>query len=375
MRLFADHENAESVPALLDALARQVDVHALRVVSPSWYVQARRGQTTGFYWDGAPDSPHQGLTLVPGVRRFSRLSALMLRRSYRAAVRRDGTPDYLLIDSPYLEPWTASVDVPLVYLAADPYRFYAWPRRRTEQLEAKILARAHATFAVSNLLADDFRAAGADPVFRSPTAVGADFIAAARGATSMPADLAAVPAPRVGIVGKMNSTYDWRLIESLADARPGISFVLIGPNREQDPSERRRIERAIARRNVFPLGLKSHDELPSYLNGMDVLLNPLEVRDHNDRRFPLRLCGYLTTDRPILTTTINEARSFAPHVVPVGDVDEAFAALDASLAGEVAVDVEGRRAWLRDNTWDVRATDVLAALRSVSAAERARRRG
>lgn len=371
MRLFAYHENAESVPALLAALARHIEVHAFRVVNPSWYLKARRRRPTGFYWERAAGAAHQGLALVPGVRRFPGPSSLMLRRSYRAAVRRSGTPDYLLIDSPYLEPLTAAEDVPLIYLAADPYRFYGWPRERTEALEAKILARAHATFAVSELLAEDFRAAGADPVFLSNTAVGADFVAAADAATTPPTDLEAVPRPRVGVVGKINSTQDWRLIESLSEARPQVSFVFVGPNTEEDVSQQRRIERVFARPSVLALGPRPHAALPAYLNAMDVLFNPLEVRDHNDRRFPLRLCEYLATDRPVLTTTIHEARSFAPHVVPVSDADEALAALDAALGGQVAIDVAGRRDWLERNSWAARAANVLSSLRAADAAERA----
>lgn len=76
MRLFAYHENAESVPALLGALSRQVEVHAFRVVNPSWYVRARRQLQTSFYWDSVGHAEHQGLALVPGLRRFPRKSVV-----------------------------------------------------------------------------------------------------------------------------------------------------------------------------------------------------------------------------------------------------------------------------------------------------------
>jgi glycosyltransferase involved in cell wall biosynthesis len=366
-RLIAYHENVESVAALLDALSRRIEVHSFRVVNPVWYLNARWRRPTGFYWDSAADAAHRALAMAPGVRRFPRLSAAMLRRSYQAATRHYGRPDYLLIDSPYLEPLAAAVDVPLIYLAADAYRYYGWPRERTVALESKILGRAEATFAVSELLADDFRAAGTRAVFRSPTAVGKDFVEATRQTTVPPMDLASVPGPRVGVVGKINSTYDWNLIETVAAERPAVSFVFIGPLQEHDSLQRKRIQRVFGRPNVYALGMRPHAELPPYLNAMDVLLSPLDMSAHNDRRFPLRLCEYLTTDRPVITTAIHEASAFAPHVVVVRDASEMTTALDAALGGKLEVNVEGRQAWLQRNTWEARATNMLASLESIAA--------
>lgn len=205
-------------------------------------------------------------------------------------------------------------------------------------------------------------------MFQSPTAVGEDFMAASRVQTPAPLELAGVRRPRVGVVGKINATYDWTLIETLAEARPDVSFVFIGPEQEPDPANRERIHSAFARSNVHWLGEHPHVDLPSYLNACDVLLNPLRVTDHNDRRFPLRLCEYLTTDRPVLTTKIHEAKWFAPHVAPFADPVEALRVLDGALAGEINVDVAGRREWLKQNTWDVRADKVLAALQETGIA-------
>jgi len=170
----------------------------------------------------------------------------------------------------------------------------------------------------------------------------------------------------VAVVGMINGTYDWALIERLAEARPEVSFVFIGPNREPEVALRARIDAVFARENVYWLGSKPRTDLPSYLNASDVLLNPLTINEHNDRRFPLRLCEYLATDRLILTTAIHEAKWFAPHVVPFGDATSALAALDAALGGEPAVDSVERRAWLEANTWDARASEVLSVLEAVA---------
>lgn len=365
MRLFAYHENPESVAALLDALAQQVEVHAFRVVSPFAFISAKR-RAGGFYWANVADADHQDLALVPGLRRSQRLSTWMLRRSYRSAVKRFGEPDFVLVDSPYLAPWAVTLDAPLAYVATDPYRHYAWPVHQTEAYERQLFARARTSFPVSELLADEFREAGARAVVRLPNGVGAGFIERASGALPTPLDVAGIPGPRVAVVGVINATYDWDLVESLAAARPHVSFVFIGPIHEQDQADRARIDQAFNRANIHWLGPRPHDELPSYLNTSDVLLNPLAVDDHNNRRYPLRLCEYLTTDRPILSTSIHEAKWFAPHVVTFADGAAGLSALDAALAGEIPVDHAGRRQWLAESSWDARATQVIKALQAVA---------
>ncbi len=365
MRLFAYHENPESVAALLDALAQRVEVHAFRVVSPLAFVGARR-RRGAFYWAEVADADHQDLALVPGLRRSQRLSARMLQRSYRSAVARFGEPDFLLVDSPYLAPWATTLDVPLAYVATDAYRHYAWPVHETEAFERKLFAHARASFPVSELLAEEFEAAGARTVVRLPNGVSAGFAERANGSVPIPLDIAGIPGPRVVVVGVINATYDWDLIESFAEARPDVSFVFIGPIHERNKQDRARIDQAFARANIHGLGPRPRDELPSYLSAGDVLLNPLAVNDHNDRRYPLRLCEYLTTDRSILSTSIHEAKWFAPHVVTFEDGAAGLAALDSALAGGVAVDAAGRREWLERSSWDARATQVLEALRTVA---------
>jgi glycosyltransferase involved in cell wall biosynthesis len=369
LRLFAFHENVESVAAVLNALSTRIEVHAFRVVSPGWYLRARRPLQGGFYWDEVSEAEHQQLAVVPGLRKLARLSSWMLRRKDRAAVRRHGEPDFVLIDSPYLQPLAAAIDVPLLYVAADAYRYYAWPEAEVARLERQIFDQAYASFAVSELLAEDFRASGARNVFQSGTAVGAAFVEAGRLERPEPVDLAVVPRQRVGIVGKINLTYDWDLLEGLIAARPETSFVFFGPNQELDPAGRDRIDRAFSSPNVYWLGAKPHAELPAYLNGCDVLLNPLSVNDHNDRRFPLRLSEYLTTRRPVVTTAVHEAQAFAPHVVVVSERAEALDALDRALAGSSPVDVAGRRQWLERNTWDARAENVLRSIDLVAAGQ------
>ena len=363
MRLLLFHENAETMPQLAAALARHTQIEAVRIVNPGWYLRARAGRPAGFAWNELGAADWQRLAVVPGLRRLSGLSARILRRHARQAIEH-ARPDAVLIERPYLAPILAAVTQPVAYIAADAYRFYRWEHERTARHETVLLEQAQVVFAVAHRLIEDFQALGARNVVHLGSAVPEQFVEACRAPLSRPADLDRIPGPRVGCVGVINHTYDWDLISSLATQRPAVSFVFIGPIVEHDQTARRRINAVLARANVHWLGPRAHQDLPAYLAGFDALLNPLLVNDHSDRRFPLRLCEYVATDRPVLSTAIHELPWFPSDIVAF-DRDRALERLDDVLRGQAAVDLGERATWLATNTWDARARTVIGSLETV----------
>ncbi|MPZ99693.1 MAG: hypothetical protein GEU80_10225, partial [Dehalococcoidia bacterium] len=231
MKLLVFHENAETVPSLFDAVGARAEVRTVRVCSPNWYLRVRLGGT-GFAWGRPSEGSRRSVAFVPGLRRFPRASAFALRQAYRRAVRESGIPDAVVLDSP----WLASLldlapGVPRVYFAADAYRYYSWPRDETVRRERLMLEGSDVAFAGSALLAGDLRAGGATEVHQSPTAVPAAFVQACRQPGPLPDHLAAIAGPRAGCVGIINETYDWTLLEGLAEASPDVAFVFVGPQR------------------------------------------------------------------------------------------------------------------------------------------------
>lgn len=363
MRLLLFYENPEMMPRLAAALAQHADVEAVRVVSPDWYLRARRGGA-GFGWRDHAAASWQHLAVVPGLRRFAALSAALLGRRYQRAVAAS-RPDVVLLDSPHLASMLRVVTEPVAYVAVDAYAYYDWDRETTAREEQTLLDRSDVVFAVAHRLADDFRTRGAQNVVHLGTAVPQRFVEACRAPGPAPSDLDAITGPRVGCVGVINDTYDWRLIDTLAGRRPAVSFVFLGPIVEQDREAARRIEAVMARPNVHWLGPRPHAELPRYLAAFDALLNPLRINDHSDRRFPLRLCEYLATDRPVLSTPIHELPWFPPEIVALDSIEDAPACLDTVLASATTVDTAARATWITENTWDARARTVIDTLEAV----------
>jgi len=166
-------------------------------------------------------------------------------------------------------------------------------------------------------------------------------------------DLAKISRPRVGCVGQINESYDWNLLLRLSNDFPDAQFVFIGPM-FKDAQNSTRIKEIFRRKNIHWLGAKAHNEIPDYLRQFDVCVNLLKVDDHNDRRSPLRLFDYLTTDRPVLSTGVTEAFNHQPHIKVALDHDDFSRILDETLKGGFPVDTCSRWKYVSKQTWEAR---------------------
>ena len=257
--------------------------------------------------------------------------------------------------------------VPKVYFAFDPYQCYTgWNPDVVAAGERQLLRDCDATFAISPPLADDFRKLTDRPVFVQPNGVAESFLAAFDGPLPPPEDLPPGGPPVVGCVGQISGAYDWDMLDALVRLCPDLSFVFVGPVFGEAPEVNSRMERLFGTPNVRRLGPKPHAELPRYINRFDVCLNPLQVEPYNHRRSLLRLYDYLASDRPIVSTAIAPALEHRPHVEIGRDAAE-LAALLKRLVRRATVDRAARRAYIRTHTWERRAEQFLANLRSIRA--------
>ena len=170
-----------------------------------------------------------------------------------------------------------------------------------------------------------------------------------------PADLK-LPRPIAGFIGHINSRTDLALLEAVADA--GVSLLLIGP---KDPSfEPARFDRLVGRRNVAYVGPQPFEQLPSYLNVIDVGLVPYGATEFNRYSFPMKTLEYLAAGRPVVGTSLPAMRWLDTELVTLADTPDAFAASvvrDAALARDAAL-VRRRREFASCHSWAKRAEQL-----------------
>ncbi len=177
-----------------------------------------------------------------------------------------------------------------------------------------------------------------------------------------PADLAAIPRPRIGFAGSLSTQCDVTLLARLADTFAEASLVLVGPVSLGSES----LER-LRRRNVHLLGVRPYDDLPAYVQHFDVGIIPYQLSAWTVAVDPLKLLEYLAAGLPVVTTAIPEAAKYAGTVAVADDADAFVAAVRQALASDREASRAKGQALARGHTWERRADTLVALIEEVIA--------
>jgi UDP-galactopyranose mutase len=161
---------------------------------------------------------------------------------------------------------------------------------------------------------------------------------------------------------------DLTLLRELADLRPDLHLVLIGPVVKIAATSLPRSP------NIHWLGPKSYAELPSYVAGWDVAMMPFARNNATRYISPTKTLEYLAAAKPVVSTSIRDVVS--PYgdagLVRIADTADAFArGIDDALTERG--DGASRDAFLSSTSWDI-TFSRMRALVEEAAARRARPR-
>jgi UDP-galactopyranose mutase len=263
-------------------------------------------------------------------------------------------PPVLWFYTPLMFPFACHVEAAaVVYDCMDELANFRFAPPTLQSSEAALLARADVVFTGGHSLYEAKRHLH-DNVHPFPSSVDAEHFRVARRDGKDPSDQRDIPGPRLGYYGVIDERLDLGLIASMAAARPGLSFVFVGPIAKIGEHE---LPRAA---NIHYLGQKGYGELPDYLSGWDVALMPFALNDATKFISPTKTPEYLAAGRPVVSTPVPDVVRHYGEVpgVFLAHGAECFArACDDALAlkkgaGEwlVAVDeVLARSSW--DNTF------------------------
>ncbi len=159
---------------------------------------------------------------------------------------------------------------------------------------------------------------------------GVDFARFA-GPVAEPPDLARIPHPRIGYVGVIKVQLDLEMIDRLAAAHPGYSFVLVGPLGFLG-DKTRFIDSLRQRPNVHFLGHKAVEELPGYTRHMDVAMLCYSLTDYTNFIYPLKIHESFASGVPVVATPIRSLQGFAELIQFATGQEEWSAGLARALA-------------------------------------------
>jgi glycosyltransferase involved in cell wall biosynthesis len=173
-------------------------------------------------------------------------------------------------------------------------------------------------------------------------------------ALAIPAELAAIPGPRIGVVGMHDSRLDLDAIEAIAKADRSWHVVLIGPIKagQVDEPRLRRLP------NVHLLGEKARSELPGYLKGMAVALIPYRSNELTRNIFPLKLFEYLAAGVPVVAGGLPELAEYAGTIAVATCPADYPPLVREAISGDTPDKREARVALAAVNTWDGRVQQI-----------------
>lgn len=225
------------------------------------------------------------------------------------------------------------------------------------ELENEVLRKADLVSVTAPALFDS-RKDRAGKIILSPNAAETEhFEKAMSQETKIPEDIADLKKPVLGFIGRIAYWIDLELIHHIARKRPGWSVVLIGP-----PGGGIDTDKLVGEPNLHWLGPKAYKDLPGYLKGFDVCLNPYKKGDLAEGCSPLKLYEYLASGKPVVSTDMAVARDFEPLVKVAHDYDDLISKAEEALKEETP-DAAGQRiAESHKHSWNARFEQMEAAI-------------
>lgn len=288
---------------------------------------------------------------VPGVRR---LNEARIVRLVRRAIRRLGFERFVLWFyapmSQYLVGRLGESGV--VYDCTDAWERFEKTPPSTIERDRLLTAQADVLFAATNKVYETRRA-------RNPNChlftCAVDYEHFADAPPGLPDDLAGLARPIVGYTGLIDEArVDCELLRGLAREHPEWSIVLVGPVQEDV------LLRALRHPNIHFLGLKPYDELPRYVAAFDVAIVPYRVSEATHNINPTKLLEYMAAGKPVVSTALDEIKSFYLDRLAIADSRDAFVrSVERVLSGAMSLPIESNRALAADRSWESVSTEML----------------
>lgn len=136
--------------------------------------------------------------------------------------------------------------------------------------------------------------------------------------TPIAEDVKALGGPCCGYIGVVDERLDYELIAWLAEQRPQWNFIMVGPACKIDENDLPR------RENLHWLGGRPYEALPTYAKAFDVCMMPFALNEATEYINPTKTLEYMATQRPIVSTPVEDVVANFTPIVAIARDKEAF---------------------------------------------------
>lgn len=130
-----------------------------------------------------------------------------------------------------------------------------------------------------------------------PSSLDYHHFAQARQNLPDPEDQTHIPHPRLGFFGVIDERLNIEMLKAMAQLRPDLHIVLIGPVVEGNLPQLD---------NIHYLGKKSYQELPIYISGWDCAIMPFAHNEATRFICPSMTSQFLAAGKPVVSTSIRD---------------------------------------------------------------------
>ncbi|MFT5250564.1 MAG: teichuronic acid biosynthesis glycosyltransferase TuaH [bacterium] len=176
---------------------------------------------------------------------------------------------------------------------------------------------------------------------------------------TVPIEFKEIPHPIIGYIGSLTSLrLDIDLLEYMAKERKDWSIVLVGP---EDEDFKKSNLHSLS--NVYFLGSKDSQNLPNYVKGFDVAINPQLINDLTIGNYPRKIDEYLAMGKPIIATKTKAMDMFKEHVY-LGCTKEDYISLTEKALEENSKELSQMRAnFAKSHTWENNVSAIYKAIK------------
>ncbi len=118
----------------------------------------------------------------------------------------------------------------------------------------------------------------------------------------LPADVADLPRPIVGVLGDLSGNLDWELLAGAMRQTTGMSWLFVGPAHREIENPKQSVAREWVKEHARFVGMKPYGELQTYARCVDAAVLPYLKREPTFSGSSTRFYEHLAAGRPMLAT-------------------------------------------------------------------------
>jgi FemAB-related protein (PEP-CTERM system-associated) len=249
----------------------------------------------------------------------------------------------------------------VVYYVTDDY--HLWPGGDSENIklaDRRLTERADLIFPCSEALVTSHRSETGRTILL-PHGVDFDHFSQQ---SDEPQQLRDIPHPRACFSGLIYEKIDQQSLYTLVTQMPELQLVMIGPVKTN-------VDRLAAKPNVHFLGPKPYQELPAYLQAMDVLLLPYVVDDSLRSSGPVKIRECLATGKPTAARRLPDLEGLADLIHLYDEPANLIPAVRSAMAAASPELSARMRHRVRGESWDSRVEIIMKELATLNDSSRA----